>query len=229
MLDFTRTRIVESIEKPVQTGYTVTAEGQALVADYTSGVFGLKAATGASTDQFYGVSMAQQMTLLYVPYMESVVIGASDTTFTTAFTPASGSLFIYDVTSSTALAAGDPATTANEYSISGNTVTIHTGQQGHTLRVQYRYSPTTVQARTLQGDIPPGGAANLTLGTVGIVMKGQIATTEYNTAVDWNVSAPVLKLAANGLFTLGGSGATVPGAVIVSLPTVGDPVLVFEI
>ena len=89
MLDFTKTRILESLEVAVQTGFTVTAEGQALVADYTGGVFGVRPSSSTSTDQFYGVSIAQQLTLLYLPYFETIVapVYASTATITASQTP----------------------------------------------------------------------------------------------------------------------------------------------
>ena len=62
MLDFSRVSIVESREYPVQTGYTVTAEGQGLSLDYTTaGVVALRPTAGDATDTFIGASLAQQL------------------------------------------------------------------------------------------------------------------------------------------------------------------------
>lgn len=227
MLDFAKTRILESIEAVVATGFTVTSEGSALVADYTAGVFGVKPATGGANDRFYGVALAQQLTLTAVPKYESFV--PTGTTITLAETPISGTLRVYNSTEGNVLAAGNPATTDNEYSISGKVITLHSSETNDTIIVTYRFAPTTLQAQTIQGDIPPGGAAALTLGSVGVVVKGQVATTEFDTSVDWNQANPVLKLAANGIFTLGGSGVEVPNAVITQLPGADSMVLVFEI
>lgn len=234
MLQFDKTRILESVEVPVQTGFTVTAEGQALVSDYTAGVFGVKPSTSGA-GQFYGVSIAQQLTLLYLPMMESVVtptISPVPTTFTVtlARTP-SGNIRFYDVTGAVALTPGNPAANANEYILTGNVLTLNYAAQGagKTLALSYRYSPTTVEALTVQGDIPPGGAANLTLGTMGVIRKGRIATTEFDTSVDWSAGG-ALTVGANGLFTLGGA-TSVPNAVIVEVPGVSTttPALVFDI
>ena len=236
MLLFDKTRILESVEVPVQTGFTVTAEGQALVSDYTGGVFGVKPST-APAGQYYGASIAQQLTLLYLPMMESVVTPTLAGppvlfTITLARTPASNIRF-YNETTSVAIATpvAVPAA-AGEYNLTGNVLTLfYAGNgAGNTLSLSYRYSPTTVEAMTVQGDIPPGGAANLTLGTMGVIRKGRIATTEFDTSVDWSVTAPVLTVGANGLYTIGGATA-VPNAIIIEIPGVSTttPALVFDI
>lgn len=225
MLHFQSVQIVESRDYPVAQGFTVTAEGQALVADYTGGQFGVKPSTGTAGEQFVGVSISQQLTILAMPETVTVVIAEK---ITLPHVPLNGTLLVMDTTTGTALtpAAGDPA--SGQYSINGKELTFNSAQSGDDCTISYRYSPTTMEARTIQGDIPPGGAANLTLDTMGVILKGQVATFEYDTSVNWQVANPVLKLGANGLFTLGGSGVDVPGAVIVDLPVNGGP-LVFEI
>lgn len=237
MLQFDKVRILESVEAPVQIGFTVTAEGQALTADYTGAVFGVKPSQAADTNLFYGVSIAQQLTLLYLPMVESVVtptLAGPPTTFTItlARTPASNVRF-YNSTTSTAITVpvAVPAA-ANEYNLTGNVLTLfYAGNGGgNTIDIGYRYSPTTIEALTVQGDIPPGGAANLTLGTMGVIRKGRIATTEFDTSVNWSAGG-ILKVGNNGLFTLGGTGVTVPNAVIIEIPGVSTttPALVFDI
>ena len=223
MILFPSSKIVQSTEMPVATGFTVTAEGAALVADRTSGVFGAKMSAGVANEQFLGVSLAQQLTLLYVPKVESLVQGAPNT-ITLAKAPASGSLRVVDATTGTVQTLG-AATNANEYSIVGQVITLPAAQTGHTYTVYYRYSPTTVEARTIQGDIPAGGAASLTLGSVGVITQGTVVTSEYDTSVDWSVANPVVKLGANGLFTIGGSGVTVPNAYVTQIPSATDSFL----
>lgn len=222
MLDFTRTRVVESNVFKVQDGYTITAEGMPLVADYTGGVFGVRESAGSANDKFLGVSISQQMTLLSIPRIQSIVVPAGSTPIVINLDrePTAGSLYIYDETSGVAITAGSSAN-ATEYSISGKAVSLNTARGGHTLRVQYRFAPTTVEARTIQGDIPPGGAADLTLGTMGLIVKGVVATTMFDTSVNWNVANPVLTIGSNGLFTLGGS-TPVTGAVILNVPAAGS-------
>lgn len=223
MILFPSSRILQSEERPVAIGSTVTAEGQALVADTTGGVFGVKPSTGGAGEKFMGVSLAQQLTLLYVPNIESLVQGVANT-ITLAHTPAAGTLRLVNATSTTLQTVGNPGTTANQYSISGLVITLNAAQVGNTYTATYRFSPTTVEARSIQGDIPAGGAAALTLGSVGVVKQGEIVTTEFDTTVDWTAANIVVTLGAGGLFTIGGAGA-VTGAVVVEVPSLTSPYL----
>lgn len=222
MLQFQDSRIMQSTERPVAVGATIVAEGSALVADTTGGVFGVKPSAAASGELFAGVSLAQQLTPLYLPYVERGTVAALVVTLTN--TPAAGTIRVYNVTKAAVVAAGGAA---GNYGISGNVITIVTAGttvNGDVLEVSYRYSPTTLQARTIQGDIPPGGAAALTLGSVGVISDGDIVTTEYDTSVDWSAANVVIKTGANGLFTIGGTGTTINGFVT-KVPAAGDAFL----
>lgn len=225
MLNLAQSKIMDSTERPVATGSTVTAEGAALVNDAANG--GVKFATGASTDQFVGVSLSQQLTPLSLPKVEEITVPATGPyTVTLANTPTGGTLLVELSVAGTDLAAGNPATTTMEYSVSGAVLTFNVAQAGLAVRVFYRYAPTTVQARVIQGDIPPGGAASLTIGTVGVITKGDIQTTEFDTTVNWGtVSATTpIKLSSGGIFTIGGSGVAV-NAHVTSLPSADSPFL----
>lgn len=223
MILFPNTRNLQSEERAVTIGSTVTAEGQALINDTTGGVGSVKPSGGNSGEQFVGLSLSQQLTLLYVPAVESLVSNASDQ-ITLAHTPAGGTLRVVDATTGTDQAAGNPATTLNEYSISGNVITLHADLTGHTFLVYYRYSPSTVEARTLQGDIPAGGAAGQTLGTVGVITQGTVYTSEYDSSKNWGAANVVIKTGAGGLLTIGGNGDTVRG-VVVEPPSVDNAFL----
>jgi hypothetical protein len=222
MLNFQESRIMQTIERPVASGATVTAEGQALVNDTTGGVAGVKPATGASTELFMGVALSQQLTPLYLPFIERQTVAALAVTCSN--TPAAGTIRVYNVTKAAVVTAGAGA---GQYGISGAVITIVTGGttvNTDVLEISYRYSPTTLQVRSIQGDIPPGGAAGLTLNSVGVITQGDVVTTEFDTAVDWTAANPTIKLAANGLFTIGGSGPTVD-CKIIKVPASGDAFL----
>ena len=226
MLDFSRTQIVESRDFPVQTGFTITAEGQAISTDYTTaGVVGVRPTAGDATDTFLGMSISQQLTITEFP---EIVEFTSTGSYTLPHTPIGGSILVWNVTGSVAITYNAGAT-AGTYNITGNVLTFNVAQAGNSIRVSYRYVPTVLEMLTLQGDIPAGGAANLLLGTMGVILKGQIATSYFDTSVNWQVATPVLKLGAAGRLTVSGSGNTVTGAVIISVPTAADSYLVFEI
>lgn len=225
MLDFTRTSVVEARELPTVNTTSITAEGQALVVDYTGGVCTLKASAGTGGEIYYGCSLAQQLTLLELP---EIVVDVVATSYTLPHTPIGGSIYIYNVTAGSEITFNAGAG-SGQYNIVGNVLTFNAAQVGNTFRAQYRYVPTTLEAQTIQGSIPPGGAASLLLNSMGAIIKGQIATSNYDTAVNWNVANPVLTLGAGGRYTLGGSGGAVPGAKIINIPSSEDSFLVFEI
>lgn len=224
---FDATRLFRSKEVPVNAPNMITAEGQCLVADMSTGLLAAKYSAGAADEAFIGLSIAQQITPLALPAVEEFVQGTSNT-ITLANTP-SGSFFVLNVTTDTEQTAGSPAN-ADEYSISGNVITLNAAGQGDTFRVVYRYAPTTQQVLTFQGNIPPGGAASFTLGSIGVIEHGEVFTTEFDPTVDWNLvqADPVTNVVtcgANGLITVGGTGQPIPGAIVTGLPTVASPYL----
>jgi hypothetical protein len=218
MLYFPSTHQYISIELPVAPGSAVTAEGQALIADTTTGVFGVKPSTGASTDNFVGVSVSQQMTLNFVAKVEENVLGTGHT-YTLARTPASGTLSVYDLTGGAVVAAG-----GGGWTLSGKVVTVDAAYEGKLLAYTYRYAPTATEARAIQGDVFPGGPAGAAVDQVGVIKNGVIYTSEFDASVNWRATNPTIRVAANGLFTIGGTGTIVPCA-LVSVPSVAQPFL----
>jgi hypothetical protein len=216
MLYFPNSRVAVSAEFPIAAGASVTAEGCALVSDNTGGVFGVKPSTGAAGDNFMGVAVSQQLPLSLFPKVEERVQPVTDI-ITLAKTP-TGTVLVYNATTSAVL-----VVTTN-YTISGKTITMNAAFRGNLIRVFYKYTPTAVEARAIQGDTYPGGAAGSSLGQVGILRSGTIYTTEYDQTVDWQQATPTVRVAANGLFTIGGSGAIVNCAVV-QAPNTTNPYL----
>lgn len=228
MLKF-NVNISDSVERPVAQGFTVTAEGQALVADRTGGLYGVKPSTGASGEQFAGVSISQQLTPLYLPIMEVLTVPATGTyAVTLAKTPAGGTLRVVS-SGAGVLAAGSPGAEVDEYSITGNVITVNVARAANTLTINYRYSPTTVELATVQGDIPPGGSVSLVLGSVGVIRRGDIYTSEYDTSVDWTAANPLVYAGANGLFTTVQGTAALVNCTVIGVPSASNPFLGLEL
>lgn len=211
MLNIQSSTIYRSVETPFDQSAALVAVGCALVAGNTAGT--VKPSTGAAGETFVGVSLSQPLTLANFPRMESLTVNASGQ-ITLSKSPLAGTLRV-----GADLTPGTPASVATEYSISGNVITVHASLIGTVVSVVYQFAPTVTEARAIQGDIPPGGAASLTMGTVGVVLAGTVFTSEFDTTVDWTVANPAIKVSANGKFTVGGTGATVPNARIVQLPS----------
>ena len=141
-----KAKIVQSREYPVLTGQVVGAEGVALVQAFENGVEVVKPSAGAASEVFMGLSYGTVFTPATKSRVEELVVPSTSTyTVTLKDTPISGQLYIYGVTNSTAQTAGNPATTDNQYSISGNVITFHANRAGNTMRIQYRYSPTVLE------------------------------------------------------------------------------------
>jgi hypothetical protein len=217
MLYFPNTRVAVSSELPIAAGAVFTAEGQAMVSDNTGGIFGAKPSTAAAGENFLGVAVSQQIALTSFPKVEEVVQPLTDI-ITLARTPSVGTVFVYNVTTGAALAS--PA----NYTIAGAVITMAAATRGNVIRIVYKFAPTVIEARSIMGDIYPGGAPGLSIGQVGVQRSGSIFTTEFDSAVNWNVANPVVKTGANGQFTIGGTGTTVDCAVI-QLPSTSLPYL----
>lgn len=218
MILFNQSRIVESFERPVAAGQTVDQEGRALVGVLTAGAYGVKFAAGSGTEQFVGISFNTPAILTRIPLMVDLTQSAGNT-LTLPQTPVSGTLRIQNLSTGTVLSAG-VATNANEYSVSGTTVTMNAGTTGIKFRVWLAYVPTVAQAVALFGNTQPGGQAGLALGQVGTITRGDVYTTEFDTTSDW-VTGGTVKLGANGLFTLSGSGTSLTNVRIISVPSIG--------
>lgn len=217
MLNFNFCRMDRSVSRKVASSVMITAEGQALVVD-NSVANGVKPSAGVAGEKFAGVSISQQLTLEVLPKHESLVVdGSSQVTLSRE--PVSGTLRIFDETNDTVQSAGTPGEVDNEYSISGKVVTFNAARQGDTMSIAYRYNPTVAEAKTIQGDILPGGQADALLDTVGVLVAGDVYTTEYDTSVDWSADPVVVSLGANGLFTVGGSGVKLDNVRVIERPS----------
>lgn len=219
MIYFPNTRVNISTEFPVAVGASIAAEGLAMIADNTGGVFGAKPSAGGASEVFLGVAVSQQITLTSLSKVESFVQPGSNTV-TLSFTPTGGTLGVYDNTAAGVVPAG-----GGGWTLSGKTVTLQAGTAGHELVFYYKFSPTATQARFAQGDIVPGGPAGATLSQIGVARSGIVYTDQFDTSVNWNANGIVVKTAANGQFTIGGAGTTLGGVQVIAPPVAGFPFL----
>lgn len=228
MLSFPSTKVFQSIERPVAAGSSITAEGKALIGATVGGVFGAKMSAGSAGEVFLGVSINMLNIPVDAPYQESLTQGAGNT-ITLTYTPTASSLLLVDSNTSTVQTVGNPGTTANQYSISGQVITLNAAQTGHAYLAQYRFNLTVAQWVALWGNVHPGGPAGAYLGQTGIIQKGDVYTSEYDTAVDWTGNNLAVKLGANGIFTTAGSGVTLTNVTVIAPPQAGLGYLGLEI
>jgi hypothetical protein len=215
MIYFPSTRVNISRELPVAVGSTIAAEGIALMADNTGGVFGAKATAGAGTDVFLGIAVSQQIALGNQVKVESFTVGASNTVVL-ARTPVASTLGMFNVTTGAVIPAG-----AGGWTLSAKTITLDAAHNGKEVIAYYKFTPTAAEVRFIQGDVWPGGPAGAALSQIGVAVNGIVYTDQFDTQVNWNAAAPAVKTAANGQFTIGGSGAALAGVQVIAPPTPG--------
>ena len=225
MLNFSKMRISRSVERPVAQGYSVTAEGQVLVAEEVNGEFGVRSSTGGAGEQFVGVAIEHPMSVFSAPNVEDVTVPAAAPYELKMSKVASAGTERVTI-NGTDLTLGSAAN-AGEYEIATvdgiSVVTVNAAQAGLTGSVGYKYVPTTTEVRVFQSDPFPGSLAAEITGSVAVIEVGDIFTSEYDSTQDWS-GTPVVTLGANGQFTIGGSG-TVVDAVVIQKPTSADPFL----
>lgn len=208
MLNLTASTLHRSYEYPIAPEARLVAAGCCLVAGKQAGT--VAPSTGVDGEVFVGFSAAQQMTLFSVPHSEELHTDSAGKA-KLAKEPEAGTLFSPDKTGLTA---------TNKEVDFGSTLA------DKDVTVHYRFVPTTVEARFLQGDGPAGGAAAISIGTVTTCVAGTIYTSEYDTTVDWsNLTGKVIGVGANGRVTAGAASAIkcpIPNARVVAAPSSGS-------
>lgn len=214
MLNLPLSRFTRSDEHKLAPDATLTAEGLALVADYSEGsVVSVKPSTGAANEIFMGVSLAVLMDLTELPFIQQFVVDADNLVTTLPGTPVPGSSLV--TLDGTAISPGGTVT-ASKYTLVGNTVEFHADDAGKAVKYVGLYAPTIAQARQIQGDVNPGYAISSELHQTGVVKGGTIYTSEWDTTCAWT-GADKVRLGANGKFTTSGTGTEI-GATIIELP-----------
>lgn len=214
MLLFPNTRIELTGERPLVAGTTIDAEGSALIAIYTAGVLGVKPSTGAANEKFVGFSLSRPLAPTRVPVVEVLTVPANGIVVLKAPIVASTARVTRTDTGAayTQVVIAPAAATEVQVNVPGSLI-FQTGQAGVVIQVVYQRDLTVAQAIMLQGNQDVGGAAGAYFGQVGMITRGDVWTTEFDTTVDWS-SPTDLRLGAGGKLTLGGSGTVVPGYVL---------------
>jgi hypothetical protein len=225
MLDFTgKTKVVDSKEFPIVAGSTIAAEGMALINALVDGVEHIKPCNGTDAGAFVGFSYGQTLTPVYKTKVETLTVPATSP-YTTSLvnTPVSGQIYIANSVPTEQVAGTPGALSANEYSISGTTITHHAGQAGLVITVTYKYTPTALELMLGDKMMITSFAPSGVTGTMGAILRGEVYTDQFDANAAWSASSTV-KLGTAGVLTDTGSGATVTCTVI-HPPTVGCPFL----
>lgn len=219
MLDFSKTRIELSVERPVAQGQVVHAEGVLLQGDLSTGVYGVTPAASGAKDGLAGVSVNSVTWQPTVPHIEEFVVDAT-MKVTLGFTPI-GTPTAFKVDPDTGLLSAATI----DMAATGTVGTLSGVAEKDVVRVVYQYSPTMLQIMALQGNILPGGPAGHYLGQVGIITRGDVFTDQWDVSADWSTAKGV-RAGANGMFVPVADVADgIQGITIIELPSVGSPFL----
>lgn len=235
MLNINASTLMETRPGTLASGITTMDEGTALVYVLENGVGKVKPAAGGANEVFAGVALGNPIMSTQTNRVETFTVpGTAPYQIKLARTPVGDPLVVVEANSSggtKVTLAKNASASATQYAISGNVVTLDSSFAGRTVRAQYAHALTVQEL--IQG--PYGFDSNRVtdLGSVpavGIISVGEVFVDNFDPLADWETwsgSNPV-KLAANGKFTLGGSGATVDAAVI-AVPSVASGFLGLKI
>lgn len=210
-----------SSDKPLATGATLTATGQPLVSLLENGKQVVRPSTGAVGEVFAGFSHAQTSAIPVTPLtavkVETLVVPVSGV-ISVGKAPVAGTAMAVRV---------DTGAVVAVVSITGTAVDLAVASAGLTVRVVYRYTLTAADARSLVGDVQPGGYSGNSYGLIGVAQEGLIYTDQFDTAIDFS-AATSLKLTTGGLIgDQTGTGTTI-NATIRALPSADYPYMGIE-
>ena len=208
MLRTIESQLTRVVTRPLASGVTTgVEEGACLEGDYDNdGRLVVKPSTG-STGLFVGFAIgeiAAPKTLVAVETFSLVHHATEKRTFTLEHSYAnSGRAY-----SATQAFTEDANTdTAYDWSASGTTLTVkpHTSGADLAFTFIYRYTPTVIDIRRVQGDVHPGQHVTLDRGEVGVIEAGSILFDMFDTTKDWSAVSDALFL------TMGTGGRVTTG------------------
>jgi hypothetical protein len=231
MIELSFSRFQLSMELPLfpQSGTFDEGTGLEFVMSGTQNF--LQPGSGTANAVFAGVAMnvyQRPSTMVFVDTLVIPTTGTNALTVTLTQIPLSTAVVSASI-GNVALTQSGSASATNVYSIGGTnnqTLTFNAAQGGATVTVIYRYNITVPQAELFVGDGVAGGFSPSTItGTVGLIQKGIVFVSNFDTSKFWgagNISN--ITLASGGLFTIGGAGAAVP-ATVYQTPSTDIPFL----
>ncbi len=224
MLQLRETRIARSNFGLVPNGVLIPEEGIPLVYTKVDGTTYVVPATGAAGEMFAGVSYSRNTPPYTAPMFEELAVDASGSA-TLVRAPIAGQVFVKSNGSALTIVAGAPAN-VSECQVVGSKVITKLAKDV-LIDVQYMYTPTVLEAKTIIGDHVVGGLPSDTMGTIGVLKTATIGTNMFDASVDWSDALHV-KL-GNGVFTVGTAADNIPNCVVQNAPNVNNPFLVLNV
>lgn len=236
-LDLVRSNFVDVVEYPLDP-QPLTApiqEGSVLQLDATQQPAAVNLTDGTNTTIFAGVAMSAFAPTSTLPQVDvfanNTAASGATLTFQLTRVPAATAILVKDTTNNLVYTFNaSPSSGQFSVSITTGVLTLVTAATwtNVTLQVQYAFNATLADLRLLQGDLYYGNITPASqTGTIGVVRRGIIYTSIYDVSVDWTAANIVtIKGAANGIFTIGGSGCPINNfAQVINVPNNNVPFL----
>lgn len=219
------TRLFLTEHRKVETGIRLTEEGQALVNVKEGNETVVRPSTGAAGEIFAGVSLTRNTPPGTLPWVGEGKVPAS-LSIELPRLPMAGQILVRLGSDVAEVVAGAP--TAGQVQLVGQVLTFHADDEGDVYTVQMQYEPTLTEARQIVGDHPIGGISAAHQGVVGVVTRGELATTFFDASADFS-SALRVKLGPDGRFTTTGTGTELTNVTVISAPSSDNSALVLRV
>lgn len=207
-----------SAEKRLAAGAALSSLGQALVYKLENGRQVVDAAAGAAGEVFAGFANAQTSATPVAPTsavkVETLVVPSTGVV-TVSKPVLAGTVVVTNVASGAVVAIVTAVGTAIDLALAS---------AGLTVKVVYRYALSAAEARSLVGDVQPGGYSGDSYGLMGVAQQGVIYTDAFDTSKNF-AAATAITLAAGGLLSDQTGTGEVIQAVVVQAPTTDYPFL----
>jgi len=207
-----------SAEKKLASGAALTSLGQALVYKLENGRQVVDLSAGAAGEVFAGFANAQTSATPVAP--------TSAVKVETLVVPATGIVTVSKAVLAGTVVATNVATGAVVAIVTavGTAVDLAIASAGLTVKVVYRYSLSAAEARSLVGDVQPGGYSGDSYGLIGVAQQGVIYTDAFDSSKNF-AAATAIKLGAGGVLSNQTGAGVAIQAVVVQVPTTDYPFL----
>lgn len=220
------TRVFHSEHRQAAVGLQLPEEGMIMSFVKENGETVVNTCNGGAGEVFAGVALARNTPALYLTHVtEGVVSGGK---LELPRTPVAGQVAVTIAGNFKTVSANAPAD-ATEVQIVGNDVIAHASLEGAAGEVLFKYEPTVTEAAQLTGDVAIGGLSQHVVGDVGMITRGDVATTYFDCGVDWSNVIGNVYMGPGGTLTTDNTGEIAQGVTVVSAPVSGSPYLVIRV
>lgn len=224
MLKLLETRVTRTRSANTLPGVVVHEEGISLVYSKKDGETYVRPSTGAAGEVFAGLSYSRSTAPAMLPLVD---VGTVPQTRAVKLkrVPLPGQLFVKLGDDPADIVTVDPSA-AGKVRLQGDTLYFHADDLGQELYIQMMYEPSVTEARSIMGDVMPGGLSSVALGVVGVLKDAQAGTNFFDASKDWSTALGV-KLGANGMLQPAADAAeAIPNVVVMNSPNAQNPFLV---